>query len=79
MNKPENLLHANINGELITGLILKLIRFPRPIICKHAVALDLLDACGRAGHAIPVELVKAIIDSDDERAEKILIEILENK
>lgn len=63
----------------ILKLIKNLINFPSPKICKHAVMLDLLNLLEESGYKININLVDAILDSDDEKAGILINKELKNK
>jgi len=55
--------------EDVCDVIKVLLEFPRPKLCKHHAALTVLD---RLVDEPSEELVKAIVDADDEKALSIL-------
>lgn len=57
-----------ITADDIYQYIERLIRFPDARICRHAVACDLLSLLEQHGHTLDVDLVKAVVDADDEAA-----------
>lgn len=62
-------------------MALGLVRFPYPQICRHSVALDVMQVLQDSGMELPEPLVKAIVDSSagDEEAERILLELLKTE
>lgn len=54
--------------DILYYLVEKTIGFPHGQICKHYVALNLLDALERVGYEISRELVQMISDTDDDAA-----------
>lgn len=70
MNQP-------IQTKDVLEMILALVRFPYPTICRHSVACDLLSLLeekGRLDASVVEPLSKALIDGSlgDENAEQIL-------
>jgi hypothetical protein len=63
-----------IDPYVLVIMIKRLLNFPYAKICRHSVAADLLDRLERAGAPVSMELAKAIIDANDERALTLLEE-----
>ena len=53
-------------------LIRHMLGFPFPRICRHTVALEVIDYMEKNGFEFPNEFVKAVVQCDDELAEKLL-------
>lgn len=58
----------------LEDMIISLIKFPYPHICKHLVACDLLSLIEEYGESMPYELGKAIAQADDERVIELMDE-----
>jgi hypothetical protein len=59
--------------SVLETMIISLISFPYPQICKHLVACDLLSIIEEHGGDVPYELAQAIAQANDERALELLI------
>ena len=57
-----------IQQSQVYELMRRWIKFPNATICKHAVVLDLLDLLERSGYSISTDLVKSVVESDDEKS-----------
>lgn len=67
-----NISDVSISVSDLYKLIRNFISFDDAKICKHKVALDILNLIEKSGNKISVELVKSIINADDENTIKIL-------
>lgn len=56
----------------ILALVRGAVRFPYPQVCKHLVALDLLNMLGEKGYNVREDLAAAIVEARDEDALAIL-------
>jgi hypothetical protein len=56
--------------------IRKIIEFPQPVVCKHWAALVLLEVLNNQGVELPEDLVKAIVDADDETSLSLLEDLI---
>ena len=67
-----------MSPELILAFIRKLLEFPQGQICKHYVAIDLIDKLlvNNKSFNIPEELIKSIIDCDDETSINIINKLI---
>ncbi len=63
-----------ITYEDILYEIEKLLKFPNAHICKHYVCCNLLDMLERHNCKLPLNLVRAVVDANDEDALKIIKE-----
>lgn len=72
MSTSESSELPSLSGRAVLGLIIGLIQFPRPQICRHAVAADLLSALEAEGLAVTRELADAIVGCDDDQALELL-------
>ena len=61
-----------ISKQDILKVIKELIEFPDSKICKHHVAATLLSLLEAKGYKLDNDLVKAIVDADDETSLSIL-------
>ena len=61
-----------VPAALVLRLVDRLLRFPFPTICRHAVAGDLLDALERSGFPLTQELAEAVVKAQDDRALRLL-------
>jgi len=67
---------SGIGRAALIRLLLKLVRFPLPTICRHAAAADILNEMGEAGIPLDKDLVQAIVGDNsagDAEAERILL------
>ena len=68
--------NPTISEKDIYSIITKLIEFPNGQICKHLVACNLLSMLDGNGFSLDEQLVKNIVDEEDEEALDILNEIV---
>jgi hypothetical protein len=61
-----------ISSADILKEIEKLLKFPRPHVCKHYVCCNLLGLLKKSGYVPPPGLVMAVVDADDEEAFRII-------
>ena len=62
-----------VPAALVLRMVDRLLRFPLPTICRHAVAGDLLDALERSGFPpLTQELAGAVVRAQDDRALRLL-------
>lgn len=71
---------GSVPVAMVLDVVLGLIRFPLPTVCRHLAALDILSALEDAGVQIPKSLVQAISRSSlgDAAAERILVSIIKD-
>lgn len=62
----------SVSNREIIKLVEGCLKLPYPRICRHQVALDLLDVLERSGEYISPVLAKAICDAEDNKALDIL-------
>ena len=67
-----------VTEKQIYGMIRGLLNFPYPQICRHAVALDLLNLLEQNGATLNSDMVIHIVQADDEKA-LALVERLVNQ
>ena len=63
-----------ITPEDILLEIEKLLKYPNSHICKHHVCCNLLDMLERHGCKLSLNLVRAVVEANDEDALKIIKE-----
>ena len=69
-------LSGGIGRAALVRLLLGLVRFRSPTVCRHFVAANILDEMERAGIPLDNDLVRAIVvdnSAGDEEAERILL------
>jgi hypothetical protein len=57
-----------ISAEDILKEVRKLIEFPRPQVCRHYIACDLISLLASKGIDVPTDLIVAVVNADDEAA-----------
>lgn len=71
-DKNFNISDASISVSDLYELIRNLISFSDRKICKHKVAIDILNLIEKSGNKISGELVRSIINADDETTLELL-------
>lgn len=56
----------------VLQIVKKLMNFPFPTICRHAVASDLLSMLEERGWKCPRDLAESVIKAEDQKALDIL-------
>lgn len=63
---------VGIPADVVLTMVKKLMEFPYPTICRHAVGLDLLGALAKHGHPVSSELLDAVCCARDDEALELL-------
>ena len=61
-----------ISESAIYKMVADLLRFPRPVVCKHYICLNLLSMLEENGSSLDKNLVNAVVEGNDEVSLRLL-------
>lgn len=66
-------MNKTVHISVLENMVIKLLEFPYPQICRHSVACDLLSIIEEHGGLVSNELAQAVTQADDEKALELLL------
>lgn len=71
-NSNSTVKTVTLPAHEVLDIVQRLLQFPLPTICRHAVAADLLSALEAHGYPVSNELAGAVVRAEDDVALKLL-------